>query len=159
MHDRFRTSVQGTARSYLKWLAGEDVERVLSGSDFSLGDLMCAEHPVSLYIQFSPADAVALRPLVRMFFYAAAQGLTSHESADASGRPKLRKLLMAMDEFPLLGRVEFFEKSLRMMSDYGIKAMFAAQSLNDIVETYGPHNTILDNCFVYSAFSALDPLT
>src|SRR5690606_16408231 len=27
MHDRFRTSVQGTARSYLKWLAGEDLER------------------------------------------------------------------------------------------------------------------------------------
>ncbi|MNS36271.1 Type IV secretory system Conjugative DNA transfer [compost metagenome] len=30
---------------------------------------------------------------------------------------------------------------------------------NDIVETYGPHNTILDNCHVYTAFSALDPLT
>ncbi|MDI1326986.1 MAG: type IV secretory system conjugative DNA transfer family protein [Brevundimonas sp.] len=30
---------------------------------------------------------------------------------------------------------------------------------NDIVETYGPHNTILDNCAVYTAFSALDPLT
>lgn len=30
---------------------------------------------------------------------------------------------------------------------------------NDIVETYGTHNTILDNCAVYTAFSALDPLT
>jgi type IV secretion system protein VirD4 len=37
--------------------------------------------------------------------------------------------------------------------------MLVAQSLNDIVETYGPSNTILDNCFVYTAFSALDPLT
>jgi hypothetical protein len=37
--------------------------------------------------------------------------------------------------------------------------MFAAQSLNDIVETYGQHNTILDNCFLYPAFGALDPLT
>src|SRR6185369_3772174 len=26
-------------------------------------------------------------------------------------------------------------------------------------ETYGPNNTILDNCFVYTAFAALDPLT
>ena len=66
---------------------------------------------------------------------------------------------MVMDEFPLLGRLAFFEKSLRLMSGYGIKAMFVAQSLNDIVETYGPHNTILDNCAVYTAFSALDPLT
>jgi type IV secretion system protein VirD4 len=159
MHDRFRTSVQGTARSYLKWLAGEDVERTLSASDFRVGDLMCAQAPVSLYVQVAPADAAALKPLVRLLFYAAAQSLTAHERTDASGRPKRRKLLMAMDEFPLLGRVEFFEKSLRLMSGYGLKTMFVAQSLNDIVETYGPNNTILDNCFVYTAFAALDPLT
>ena len=159
MHDRFRTSVQGTARSYLKWLAGEDVEHALSASDFCLGDLMCAEAPVGLYVQIAPADAVALRPLVRMLFYAAAQALTAHETEDAGGRLKRHRLLLVMDEFPLLGRVEFFEKSLRLMSGYGLKAMFAAQSLNDIVETYGPHNTILDNCFLYTAFAALDPLT
>lgn len=159
MHDRFRTSVQGTARSYLKWLAGEDVERVLSASDFAMGDLMCAEAPLSLYVQVAPADAAALRPLVRLLFYAAAQALTAEEKRDAAGRIKRHKLLMVMDEFPLLGRLAFFEKSLRLMSGYGIKAMFVAQSLNDIVETYGPHNTILDNCHVYTAFSALDPLT
>ena len=159
MHDRFRTSVQGTARSYLKWLAGEDVERALSASDFAMGDLMCAEAPVSLYVQVAPADAAALKPLVRLLFYAAAQALTAHETTDAAGRPKRHKLLMAMDEFPLLGRVAFFEKSLRLMSGYGIKTMFVAQSLNDIAETYGLQNTILDNCFVYTAFAALDPLT
>ena len=159
MHDRFRTSVQGTARSYLKWLAGEDVERVLSASDFAMADLMCAEAPVSLYVQVAPADAAALRPLVRLLFYAAAQALTAEATRDATGRPKRHKLLMVMDEFPLLGRLAFFEKSLRLMSGYGVKAMFVAQSLNDIVETYGPHNTILDNCAVYTAFSALDPLT
>ncbi len=159
MHDRFRTSVQGTARSYLKWLAGEDIERTLSTSDFAVGDLMCAEAPVSLYVQVAPADASALKPLVRLLFYAAAQSLTAHEKADATGRPKRHKLLMAMDEFPLLGRVEFFEKSLRLMSGYGLKTMFVAQSLNDIVETYGPNNTILDNCAVFTAFAALDPLT
>jgi len=159
MHDRFRTSVQGTARSYLKWLAGEDVERVLSASDIALGDLMCAEAPLSLYVRVAPADAAALRPFVRLFFYAAAQTLTAHETTDAAGRRKRHRLLLAMDEFPLLGRVEFFEKSLRLMSGYGLKAMFVAQSLNDIFETYGAHNTILDNCAVYTAFSALDPLT
>ena len=159
MHDRFRTSVQGTARSYLKWLAGEDVERALSASDFALGDLMCAEAPVSLYVQVAPADAAALRPLVRLLFYASAQALTVHEDRDAAGRPKRHRLLMVMDEFPLLGRVSFFEKSLRLLSGFGVKVMFVAQSLNDIVETYGVNNTILDNCAVYTAFSALDPLT
>lgn len=159
MHDRFRTSVQGTARSYLKWLAGEDLEHVLTGSDFVMGDLMCAEAPVSLYVRVAPADASALRPLVRLLFYAAAQALTADEGHDAHGRPKRHKLLMVMDEFPLLGRLAFFEKSLRLMSGYGVKPMLVAQSLNDIVETYGPNNTLLDNCAVYTAFSALDPLT
>jgi type IV secretion system protein VirD4 len=159
MHERFRTSVQGTARSYLKWLAGEDVERVLSASDFAMGDLMCAQAPVSLYVQVTPADAAALRPFMRLLFYAAAQALTVDATRDAADRPKLHKLLMVMDEFPLLGRLAFFEKSLRLMSGYGIKAMLVAQSLNDIVETYGAHNTILDNCGIYTAFSALDPLT
>lgn len=159
MHDRFRTSVQGTARSYLKWLAGDDLERALSTSDFALGDLTSAASPVSLYIQVAPADAAALRPLVRLLFYAAAQALTVHEAEDAAGRPKRHRLLMLMDEFPLLGRVSFFEKSLRLLSGYGVKVMFVAQSLNDIVETYGTNNTILDNCAVYTAFSALDPLT
>lgn len=159
MHDRFRTSVQGTARSYLKWLAGADLERSLSASDFSLGDLMCAEAPVSLYVQVAPADAAALRPLVRLLFYAAAQALTVEENRDAAGRLKRHRLLMLMDEFPLLGRVSFFEKSLRLLSGYGIKVMFVAQSLNDIIETYGQNNTLLDNCAVYTAFSALDPVT
>lgn len=159
MHDRFRTSVQGTARSYLKWLAGEDLERFVSASDLRLGDLMCAGTPVSLYISIAPADAVALRPLVRLLFQAAAQVLTARETEDDAGRPKRHRLLMVMDEFPLLGRLAFFEKSLRLMSGYGIKTLFVAQSLNDIVETYGPHNTLLDNCHVYTAFSALDPLT
>lgn len=159
MHDRFRTSVQGTARSYLKWLAGDDIERALSASDFLVGDLMCAGDPISLYIQVAPADAAALRPLVRLLFYSAAQSLTAAEGQDAAGRTKVHTLLMLMDEFPLLGRLAFFEKSLRLMSGYGIKTMFVAQSLNDIVETYGPHNGILDNCHVFTAFSALDPLT
>lgn len=159
MHDRFRTSVQGTARSYLKWLAGDDIERCLSRSDFAIGDLMCAKTPLSLYVQVAPADAGALRPLVRLFFYSAAQALTVHETQAGDGRAKRHNLLMLMDEFPLLGRVSFFEKSLRLLSGYGVKVMFVAQSLNDIVETYGTHNTILDNCHVYTAFSALDPLT
>ena len=159
MHDRFRTSVQGTARSYLKWLAGEDVERALSVSDISLSDLMCAASPVSLYVQLAPADAAALRPLVRLLFYAATQHLTAHETTDLHGRRKRHQLLLLMDECPLLGRLEFFEKSLRLMSGYGLKTMFVAQSLNDIAETYGASNTILDNCAVYTAFAALDPLT
>lgn len=39
------------------------------------------------------------------------------------------------------------------------RVLFLDNRNNDIIETYGAHNTILDNCFVYTAFSALDPIT
>ncbi|MDI1325642.1 MAG: type IV secretory system conjugative DNA transfer family protein [Brevundimonas sp.] len=41
----------------------------------------------------------------------------------------------------------------------GFEQTSLSVAANDIVETYGASNTILDNCHVYTAFSALDPLT
>jgi type IV secretion system protein VirD4 len=158
-HDKYRSSVEATVQSYLKWIAGDDIERTLGASDFKIGDLVCLDAPMSLYVQVAPADQKALRPFLRLLFSAVALGLTTQTSTDTWGRPKRHPLLMVMDEFPLLGRLDFFEKTLRLMSGYGIKPMLVAQSLNDIVETYGPHNTILDNTHVYTAFAALDPLT
>jgi type IV secretion system protein VirD4 len=158
-HDKYRSSVEATVQSYLKWIAGDDIERALSASDFHVGDLVCLPNPMSLYVQVAPADQKALRPLLRLLFSAVALGLTTKVTTDTWGRTKRHPLLMVMDEFPLLGRLDFFEKTLRLMSGYGIKPMLVAQSLNDIVETYGPHNTILDNTHIYTAFAALDPLT
>ena len=42
------------------------------------------------------------------------------------------QLLMMLDEFPALGRLDFFETSLAFMAGYGIRAFLIAQSLNQI---------------------------
>jgi type IV secretion system protein VirD4 len=148
-----------TVRSYLTWLVGEDVENVVSTSDFRLGDLMCAEAPVSLYVQIAPGDLKALQPLVRIFFQLAATAFTTHIEADSDGLLKKHNLLLALDEFPLLGKVDFFEDVVRLASGYGIKCLFIAQSLNDISRVYGTHNGFIDNAHIYVAFAALDPVT
>ncbi len=158
-HEKGRKSVQMTVRSYLTWLVGEDVENAVSNSDFRLGDLMCAEAPVSLYVQIAPGDLKTLQPLVRMFFQLAATAFTTHIEADSDGRLKEHNLLLALDEFPLLGKVDFFEDVVRLASGYGIKCLFIAQSLNDISRVYGTHNGFIDNSHIYVAFAALDPLT
>jgi type IV secretion system protein VirD4 len=158
-HEKGRKSVQMTVRSYLSWLVGADVEKALSASDFRLGDLMCAKRPVSLYVQISPGDLKALQPLVRMFFQLASTAFTTHITTDSDGRPKENALLLALDEFPLLGRVDFFEDVVRLASGYGIKCLFIAQSLNDVSRVYGVHNGFIDNAHIYVAFAALDPLT
>ena len=53
-----------------------------------------------------------------------------------------------LDEFPALGRLDFFETALAFMAGYGLKSFLIAQSLNQIEKAYGPNNAILDNCHV-----------
>lgn len=158
-HEKGRKSIQMTVRSYLGWISGPQIERTIGTSDFRLGDLMCARAPVSLYVQIAPSDLKTLQPLVRLFFHLAASTFTTHVETDADGRTKENALLLTLDEFPLLGKVSFFEDVVRLSAGYGIKCLFVAQSLNDIARIYGPMNGFLDNTHIYVAFAALDPDT
>lgn len=77
----------------------------------------------------------------------------------ATARPRKHQLLMMLDEFPALGRLDFFETSLAFMAGYGVRAFLIAQSLNQIEKAYGEHNSILDNCHVRIAFATNDERT
>ena len=70
-----------------------------------------------------------------------------------------RKVLLMLDEFPALGRLEFFESALAFMAGYGLRAFLITQSLNQIEKAYGPNNSILDNCNVRVAFATNDERT
>ncbi len=50
---------------------------------------------------------------------------------------KRHRLLLMLDEFPALGRLDFFESALAFMAGYGIKSFLIAQSLNQIEKAYG----------------------
>jgi type IV secretion system protein VirD4 len=64
-----------------------------------------------------------------------------------------------LDEFPALGRLDFFESALAFMAGYGLKAFLIAQSLNQIEKAYGQNNSILDNCHVRVSFASNDERT
>jgi type IV secretion system protein VirD4 len=64
-----------------------------------------------------------------------------------------------LDEFPALGRLDFFESALAFMAGYGLKAFLIAQSLNQIEKAYGQNNSILDNCHVRVSFATNDERT
>jgi type IV secretion system protein VirD4 len=66
---------------------------------------------------------------------------------------------MMLDEFPALGRLDFFETALAFLAGYGVRAFLIAQSLNQIVKAYGENNAILDNCHVRIAFASNDERT
>ena len=158
-YDKFRESVRGTCTSKLALWADPLVRQATSTSDLCAGDLVCLDHPVSLYIQPPPADQLRVRPLVRLMLHQLTRALMERLDSDPLGRPKKHKLLLMLDEFPTLGRMEFVSHGMRQMAGYGIKTVIVAQSFMDIQEHYGANQTIVDNCHVLACFAAADTTT
>jgi type IV secretion system protein VirD4 len=76
-----------------------------------------------------------------------------------AGEPDSRRLLVLLDEFPSLGRLDFFETALAFLAGYGVKCLLIAQSLNQLEKAYGHQNAILDNCHVRLTYAANDDHT
>ncbi|WP_291208750.1 conjugal transfer protein TraG [Hyphomonas sp.] len=149
-----RSGVLSTALSFLSLYRDPVVAEVTSVSDWSVDDLVMGERPVSLYLACPPSDVSRTKPLMRLVLNQIARRLTEKEPD-----PSRRKLLLMLDEFPALGRLDFFETALAFMAGYGIRAFLVAQSLNQIEKAYGPNNAILDNCHVRVAFATNDERT
>jgi len=154
--DNERSGVLSTAMSFLGLYRDPTVSAVTSACDFRIADLVEAGRPVSLYLVVPPSDISRTKPLVRLVLNQIGRRLTERLETAGSGR---RGLLLMLDEFPALGRLDFFETALAFMAGYGIRAFLIAQSLNQIVRAYGENNSILDNCHVRVAFSTNDERT
>ncbi len=154
--ERMQSGIKATAESFFGIFADEIVAAKTARSDFRIGDLMCGERPVTLFLQPPPSDALRLVPLMRLLINQFARGLMEHQTRDAEGREKQHRLLLLLDEFPLLGRMPFFEVMMGAMAGYGLKASLVCQSLHHITKAYGRENVILDNCHIVTAFAAAD---
>lgn len=153
-----RSGVLSTAMSFLGLYRDPMVAAVTSTCDWQIADLMDAAHPVSLYLVVPPSDISRTKPLVRLVLNQIGRRLTERLEGDPT-TPRRHRLLMMLDEFPALGRLDFFETALAFMAGYGIRAYLITQSLNQISKAYGEHNAILDNCHVRIAFSSNDERT
>nr|WP_294814750.1 conjugal transfer protein TraG [uncultured Sphingomonas sp.] len=152
-----RSGVLSTAMSFLGLYRDPTVAAATAASDWRIEDLVAAKHPVSLYLVVPPSDISRTKPLIRLVLNQVGRRLT--EQLHAAGAPGRHKLLLMLDEFPALGRLDFFETSLAFLAGYGVRAFLIAQSLNQIEKAYGEHNAILDNCHVRVAFATNDERT
>ncbi|MGQ6522794.1 conjugal transfer protein TraG [Serratia sp. IR-2025] len=156
--DNERSGVLSTAMSFLGLYRDPTVAEVTSRCDWRIADLISAEHPVSLYLVVPPSDISRTKPLIRLILNQIGRRLT--ESLDGSdGIARRHKLLLMLDEFPALGRLDFFESALAFMAGYGIRSFLIAQSLNQIDKAYGQNHSILDNCHVRVTFATNDERT
>ena len=153
-----RSGVLSTAMSFLGLYRDPIVARNTAACDWRISDLVDAAHPVSLYLVIPPSDISRTKPLVRLVLNQIGRRLTERLEGDPH-KSRKHQLLMMLDEFPALGRLDFFETALAFMAGYGIRAYLIAQSLNQISKAYGENNAILDNCHVRIAFSSNDERT
>jgi len=150
-------SVLSTAKSYLALYRDPIVARNVSKSEFAIKDLMHHDNPVSLYIVTQPNDKARLRPLVRVMVNMVVRLLTDKMGFE-NGRPVAQykhRMLMMLDEFPSLGKLEIMQESLAFVAGYGIKCYLICQDLNQLKsrETgYGHDESITSNCHVQNAY-------
>ncbi|OQW72045.1 MAG: conjugal transfer protein TraG [Proteobacteria bacterium ST_bin13] len=152
--DNERSGVLSTAMSFLGLYRDPVIAKVTSHSDWRIADLVSGR-PTSLYLVVPPSDISRTKPLIRLILNQIGRRLT--EEFDPA--TKRQRVLLMLDEFPALGRLDFFESALAFMAGYGLKAFLIAQSLNQIERAYGQNNAILDNCHVRVAFATNDERT
>ncbi|WP_420141039.1 conjugal transfer protein TraG [Sphingomonas sp.] len=150
-----RSGVLSTAMSFLGLYRDPVVAEVTRRCDWRITDLVGGKHPTTLYLVVPPSDINRTKPLIRLILNQVGRRLTEDLHAKA-GR---HRLLVMLDEFPALGRLDFFESALAFMAGYGLKSFLIAQSLNQIEKAYGPNNSILDNCHVRVSFATNDERT
>ena len=150
-----RSGVLSTAMSFLGLYRDPVVAQVTRRCDWRITDIVDGKHPATLYLVVPPSDINRTKPLIRLILNQVGRRLTEDLQAKA-GR---HRLLLMLDEFPALGRLDFFESALAFMAGYGLKSFLIAQSLNQIEKAYGPNNSILDNCHVRVSFATNDERT
>jgi type IV secretion system protein VirD4 len=150
-----RSGVLSTAMSFLGLYRDPVVAEVTRRCDWRILDLVESPHPVTLYLVVPPSDINRTKPLIRLILNQIGRRLTE----DLEGQHGRHRLLLMLDEFPALGRLDFFESALAFMAGYGLKCFLIAQSLNQIEKAYGSNNSILDNCHVRVSFATNDERT
>jgi type IV secretion system protein VirD4 len=150
-----RSGVLSTAMSFLGLYRDPVVAEVTRGCDWCIADIVDGKRPTTLYLVVPPSDIARTKPLIRLILNQMGRRLTEDLQAK-SGR---HRLLLMLDEFPALGRLDFFESALAFMAGYGLKRFLIAQSLNQIEKAYGPNNAILDNGHVRVSFATNDERT
>jgi type IV secretion system protein VirD4 len=119
---------------------------------------VAGERPVSLYLTLAPADLDRLRGPVRLVLNQMCRMLTERMDFEpASSRPAHRHpLLLLLDEFAVLGRLDFFGRAMAYLRGYGIRVYLSIQSLAQLHALYGQHQSIAANCPIQIAFAPGD---
>lgn len=160
---REASSIISTAISFLGLWLDPVVELNTAKSTFHLRDLVDGEKPASLYLVVPPSGLTRLRPLLRLVVSQLVFSLTPPmvEKEDGSGIKSANKhrMLLMLDEFPTLAKLELVQSALAYLGGYGVKSYIIIQSYKQLTDIYGQDETVSGNCHIHVAFAPNDEST
>lgn len=148
-------SIISTANNALSLYRDPIVGENTSRSDFKVADLMDHDRPVSLYFITTPRNADRMKPLARLLLTQIVSSLADRMEFD-DGRSKTvhkHRLLLMLDEFPTLGKLEVFESALAYIAGYGMKAYIITQDVQQLYKAYSNYESIISNCHIRVAYA------
>ncbi len=148
--DKERGSVTSTANSSLELWANPLIDTTTATSDFNLHQFKTVPH--TAYIGLTPDNISRLKPLMNMFYQQAAAFFT----AKMPQKHEKYGVLMLMDEFPTLGKMEQFLAGIAYFRGYRVRLFLIIQDteqLKGIYEESGM-NSFLSNSTYRITFAA-----
>jgi len=149
------SSVLSSTIKCLELYADPVIARNTAKSGFKLRDIMDYDRPVSLYLVLNPAEMSRIRPLIRMFLTQMIYALMPEMEFRGGEQkaPYKHRLLMLLDEFPAIGRMNIIKDGIAYFRGWNIKLYLIIQDLAQLYEAYGENNPIIGNCHIQNAYA------
>jgi type IV secretory pathway TraG/TraD family ATPase VirD4 len=125
-------SVLQVANRNTEFIDSPGMQRCLEGSDFQLAELKTRPEGLSVYLCLPQRYMSTHYRWLRMMI-----ALTVTEMEKVRGVPATRHpVLLVLDEFAGLKRMEVIERAVAQIAGYGVKMFFVLQSLEQLKGTY-----------------------
>lgn len=146
------SDIFSTVFSKLRLFEDSRIRNATDHSDFLLNDFAECAHPITLYltVPFGHIDRVApvFRLIINFMLRKFSEGETSNNAVTLK-----EHLILMLDEFSSLGKMEFLVKTMSIMRGYGINFYLVVQSINQLVELYSQNHPIFDHCHVIMTYA------
>lgn len=133
MAEQTFSSVIATTQAPLQQFLSPVLAAATNATDFDVENLR--RHPTTIYVVIPPQKLGEARKLLNIFFSTViGQNLRQTPQEDASLR---YQMLLLMDEFAAMGRVNVLSERIALTAGYGIRDLSIIQSLSQLDSTYG----------------------
>ena len=144
-------SILSTAVTQTDWIDSKPIKRSLSEGTFDFAKMK--RSPVTIYLVLPPYYLESHSTWLRLMITAALLPLIRSTA-------KAVPVLLMLDEFAQLGRLEVIERNMAIMRGYGIKLWIILQDLAQLADSYEKRwESFIANAGIIQSFSPQDLMT